>query len=121
MNHLGFPYRHDARGRTAEADSYHRHVANLVEQTLLTAPGERVNRPEFGAGLLELVFEPGAETLSEATEFLVRSSLQRWLQDVVQIDELLVHQDEGELVVELVYTVLSSGARLSQEIRRAGT
>jgi phage baseplate assembly protein W len=119
MTHLAFPYRFDARGRTAEVATHHQHVANLVEQTLLTAPGERVNRPDFGAGLLDMVFEPGSETVSDATEALVRASLQRWLQDLVRIETLRVHFDEGTLNVRLTYTVLETGQSLTQDVRRA--
>jgi len=118
MTHLAFPYRFDARGRTAEVESYHQHVANLVEQTLLTSPGSRVNRPEFGAGLLDMVFEPGSDTLTDATGFLVRSSLQRWLQDMVRIDALSVRFEDGLMIVELDYLVLETGQTLSQDVRR---
>ena len=48
---LNFPYRLDGRGRTQEA-SQQDYVTQLVEQVLFTTPGERVNMPDFGSGLL---------------------------------------------------------------------
>ena len=39
---LAYPYRFDHRGRTAEATD-ERHIRDLIEQVLFTAPGERVN------------------------------------------------------------------------------
>lgn len=124
MTQLAFPYRFDARGRTAEVGPYEQHVANMVEQVLLTAPGERVNRPEFGAGLLELVFEPGGDILGEATAFLTRAALQRWLSDILRIEALSVRADaagEGSLVVDLTYEVLATGAVLTQEVTRGAS
>lgn len=118
MTHLAYPYRFDARGRTAEQEDWHRHIANVVEQTLLTSPGERVNRPEFGAGLQDLVFEPGSDALVGAMDAMVRASLQRWLQDLVRVENLSVRYDEGFLVVDLDYEVLATGQRLSQDVRR---
>ncbi len=56
MTQLDFPYRISATGRSAttgDAD----HVRDLIEQVLFTAPGERVMRPDFGSGLLALVFD----------------------------------------------------------------
>ena len=35
-----------------------RHIREQIEQVLFTDPGERVFRPEFGAGVRRLVFEP---------------------------------------------------------------
>ena len=39
------------------------HIRDLIEQVLFTSPGERVMRPDFGAGLLALVFEPNSVEL----------------------------------------------------------
>ena len=118
MSHLAFPFAFDARGCTNEAGSFAAHVGDLVEQTLLVAPGERVNRPDFGAGLIDMVFEPGSDTLSDAADFLVRSSLQRWLQDVVLIEDLSVRQDDSQLIVDLTYMVLDTNVRQSQTVTR---
>ena len=68
-----FPYQFDARGRTAEADD-ERHIRDLIEQLLFTAPGERVNRPTFGSGLLQLVFAPNSPELAAATTLFARAS-----------------------------------------------
>ena len=78
MMHVDFPYRFDARGRTAETDEAD-HIHDLIEQVLFTSPGERVMRPDFGSGLLQLVFAPNSEVLAATTQVLVQSALQRWL------------------------------------------
>lgn len=118
MTHLSAPFRFDPLGRTAATEDGSAWVRDLVELTLLTGPGERVNRPEFGAGLLEMVFEPGGGTLGEATQFIVRSAVQRWLQDVILIEALEVETDEAMIVVQLIYTVLDTGERIDQTVER---
>ena len=53
---VSFPFQFDGRGRTLDPqDDY---LRQLVEQVLFTSPGERVNMPDFGSGLLQLPFAP---------------------------------------------------------------
>jgi phage baseplate assembly protein W len=102
--HIDYPFRVDDRGRTADttADDY---VRDLVEQVLFTAPGERVNRPTFGSGVLRLVFEPNGAEVASATEFLVQSSLQQWLADVVEVQAVEVGHEESVLRVAVQYRI----------------
>ena len=76
---------------------------------LFTAPGERVMRPDFGAGLLALVFEPNSSTLAATTQFLVQSSLQRHLSDLIAVNAVTVDNDNAALRVTVAYTVLEDG------------
>ena len=71
----------DGRGRTASTGDDD-HLRDLIEQVLFTAPGERVMRPDFGSGLLGLVFEPNGPGLAAATRHLVEAALQRELGDL---------------------------------------
>jgi hypothetical protein len=108
MQTLDHPYHFDGRGRTAttaEAD----HIRDLIEQVLFTAPGERVMRPDFGAGLLALVFEPNSSTLASTTQFLVQSGLQRHLSDLIAVNAVTVENVDAALQVSVVYTVLADG------------
>lgn len=99
---VDFPYRIDPRGRTADiADDPH--VRDLIEQVLWTAPGERVNRPTFGSGLLGLVFEPNADALAAATEHTVQGALQQWLGELIVVQAVDVRSDEGRLEVTVRY------------------
>jgi phage baseplate assembly protein W len=104
VTEIAFPFHVDGRGRTADTDADD-HVRDLVEQLLFTAPGERVNRPTFGSGLLRLVFEPNREELATALEALVQGSLQQWLADVVQVQRVDVTADEGTLTIVVEYVV----------------
>lgn len=99
-----------ASGRVAEA-GYPIHVAQMVRQVLLTAPGERVNRPDFGAGLRRLVFAANSEALRATTELLVRQSLVRSLAEHLVVHEVKVTstaEEEvlGQLVVVVKYELI---------------
>jgi phage baseplate assembly protein W len=100
--HLDFPFRIDARGATA-ATTEDDHIRDLVEQVLFTAPGERVNRPTFGCGVLRLVFEPGSDELATATGFVVQGALQQWLADLVEVHAVEVTSEDATLRVAVRY------------------
>jgi phage baseplate assembly protein W len=104
---VGFPYRFDSRGRTADADQ-NRHIRDLIEQVLLTSPGERLNRPEFGCGLLQMVFAPNSAELTTASQFLVQGALQQTLGDLITLNDVNVASDDSTLTVTIKYTVRST-------------
>jgi hypothetical protein len=108
MDTLDYPYRFDGRGRTATTDTTD-HIRDLIEQVLFTAPGERVMRPDFGAGLLTLVFEPNSTTLAATTTFLVQSALQQHLSHLIAVSEVLVENVDASLQVTVRYVVLAEG------------
>lgn len=104
-----FPYHLDPAGRTASVtgDDY---VRQLLEQLLLTSPGERVNRPDFGCGLLGVVFEPAA-ALPDGLTATISASVMQWLADVLDLDAVDVALAETTLSVDIGYTVRRSGRR----------
>lgn len=101
---LDFPYHFDTRGRTATT-SDDDHIRDMIMQVLFTAPGERVNRPDFGSGLLQLLFAPNSDELATATQFLVQGALQRWLGDVIVVEAVVVESDQSLLRVTVNYLV----------------
>ncbi|MBA2695149.1 MAG: GPW/gp25 family protein [Actinobacteria bacterium] len=117
MSHLDFPLHVDGRGRLAVTDPDD-HVRDMIHQVLFTSPGERVNRPDFGCGLLQLVFLPNSEPLAIATEFTVKSALQRWLGDVIQTERVTVRTEEETLRVEVTYRRLLDRVRESATFER---
>lgn len=102
MRALAFPYGVDRNGRTRTLED-DADVAALIEQVLFTAPGERVNRPDFGAGLQHLVFAPGGERLLAAVGPLAQGALQQWLGDLILVEAVDVTAEEGTLIVSLRY------------------
>lgn len=96
------------------------HVRDMIDQILFTAPGERVMLPDFGCGLLTLVFEPNSGLLAASTELLVRSSLQRWLGDLIDVRTVNVLAIDSELLVRIEYIRLVDGRKVTEEISVPG-
>lgn len=110
---IAFPFRIDRRGRTAHAD-HDDHIRDLIEQLLFTSPGERVMRPDFGCGLLDLVFTPNSPELASAVELSVQASLQR-LGELIEVASLDVVSEENAVRVHLRYVVRAT-ASLRDEV-----
>ena len=101
---IDYPFTFDGRGRTS-GTGYEDHVRDLIEQVLFTAPGERVNRPTFGCGLLQLVFAPNSDSLAAATQITVQAALQQWLGDVIEVAEVEVQNEDATLRVAITYSL----------------
>ena len=99
---VGFPFQLDTRGQAADP-GYERHVRDMIEQLLFTRPGERVNRPDLGCGLLEMVFSPETAEEASVTEHLARAALQRYLGDVVTVKALVVDARDTTLDIRVEY------------------
>jgi Bacteriophage baseplate protein W len=114
---VDYPYHFDQKGRTAQVGS-DEHIRDLIEQVLFTMPGERVNRPTFGSGLMELVFAPNSDELATATQFLVQGALQQWLGELIMVEEATVSAEESKLQITVVYTIRRSQERQVAQFNR---
>jgi phage baseplate assembly protein W len=78
---------------------------------LFTSQGERVNRPDFGSGLMQLVFAPNSEALVATVQLTVQGALQQWLGDLITVDDLSITAEESTLHVIVRYrnTIDGSG------------
>jgi Bacteriophage baseplate protein W len=103
-----FPDRIDGSGHTARTDR-DRHIRDMIYQVLFTTAGERVNRPDFGCGVLHLPFMPNGSVLATATQYLVQGSLTRWLDSVIQVLAVEVTAQDSTLTVRVEYTNRSTG------------
>jgi phage baseplate assembly protein W len=115
---LRFPYQFDGRGRTAEADEA-AYVRGLIEQVLFTSPGERVMRPDFGSGLMQLVFAPNSPELAATTQFLVQGALQQWLGNLIALEGVEVEAIDSTLRVTVRYAIRRTQAREVATFERA--
>jgi phage baseplate assembly protein W len=104
---VNFPYQFDGRGRTAQA-AMSDYVRQLVEQVLFTSPGERVNLPDFGSGLLQLPFAPNSAEMAAATQFTVQGALQKWLGSSVKVQSVVASAQDAVLTVTVTYTPLGT-------------
>ena len=114
-----FPYGFDGRGRTADAGE-EAYIRGLIEQVLFTSPGERVMRPDFGSGLMQLVFAPNSPELAATTQFLVQGALQQWLGGLIALDAVEVEAVESTLRVTVRYAIRRTGAGQVATFERGG-
>ncbi|HSW27203.1 MAG TPA: GPW/gp25 family protein [Burkholderiaceae bacterium] len=113
---IDHPIHFDAQGRTATTDETD-HVRDMIELLLFTRPGERVNRPDFGSGLMHSVFAPNSPELATALEFTTRAALQRYLGDLIEVRTLSVKADDAVLRVDLRYLLRRSGDIVAQSFQ----
>lgn len=115
--HINYPWRIDGRGRVAQATE-EAHIRQLIEQIIFTTPGERVNRPDFGTGVMQLVFAPNSEELATATEFMIQGALQQWLGELIQVEAVRVKSEEAILDVTIQYLIRRNQERQVAQISR---
>lgn len=104
---VNFPYQFDGRGRTE--DPLANSLRQMVEQVLFTMPGERVNLPDFGSGLMQLTFAPNSAEMAAATQFTVQGALQKWMSGLIKVQSVVATAVESTLTVRVTYTPLNTG------------
>lgn len=107
--HLAAPLALDGSGQTglATEDAY---LRGLIEHVLFTRPGERVMRPDFGSGVDALVFAPAGDELAQATKALVHGALQRFLGDLLRVEDVRVLAVDSTLEVTVTYLPLRAAS-----------
>jgi len=115
--YLGFPLSIDPATSAPRLSGRGAHVREQIEQVLFTNPRERVLRPEFGAGVLALVFEPNTAALAEVTKQRLMSSLAESLRGEVDPRSLTidVERDGVDLRIVICYTLATIGQTERQE------
>lgn len=115
---IAYPFRYDPRGRTAQAND-NDHVRDMIEQLLFTNPGDRVNLPDLGSGLQQMVFAPNSPELAAALQFTVQASLQRWLGDLIDIHSLTVTAVDSALQINVQYMIRATSQFTNAQFIRA--
>jgi len=101
---VDYPFHFDGRGRTA-ATTDDDHIRDMLEQLIFTSPGERVNRPDFGSGIMQLIFAPNSPELAATLQFTLQAAIQRWLGDVLELQALEVTSVDSLLTINVQYVV----------------
>ena len=114
---IDYPYHFDSAGRTAGTTGED-HIRDLIETVLFTSPGERVNRPAFGSGLMQLIFAPMDDALAATVQMSVQGALQHWLSDLIRVEGVQVESLDTTLRVQVQYTVLKTLERRSARFTR---
>jgi phage baseplate assembly protein W len=102
--YFNFPFKIDDNGRSSITNE-DQHIKNLIEQVLFTFPGERVNRPTFGSGLNQIIFEPNSDILAISIDTMIESSLNQWLNHLITVESVNVENKESVLEVTVKYVV----------------
>src|SRR5580692_6983046 len=108
---VNFPFQFDGRGRTLDPNGgvQQNYLRQLVEQVLFTSPGERVNLPDFGSGLLQLPFAPNSMEMAAATQFAVQGALQKWLSGYIKVVSVAASAEESLLTISVTFAPLATG------------
>jgi hypothetical protein len=92
-------------GEVTREPNYAAHVEQMMRQVLFTAPGERVNRPDFGCGLRRMVFAPNSVVAASLLKVQIRQALDKWLGTLIRVDDVVTHADGEVLRVTIVYLI----------------
>ena len=116
---IDYPFHFDQRGRTATTGD-NDHIRDMIEELLFTNPGERVNQPDFGSGLLQMVFAPNSPELAAALQFTMQAALVRFLGDLIDVSSLQVTANDSTLNVTLNYLVRATQETRTDTFQRTG-
>ena len=98
-------------GGVADEPDFARHVDQLIKHLLLTNPGERIHRPDFGCGLRRMVFSPNNPAAASLAKVTVLQALEKWLGTVIAVDDLSISARDERLEVSLRYVLLARQER----------
>ncbi len=109
---IRFPLAIDDRlGRLAQENDYEQYIKQLIRQVLFTAQGERINRPDFGAGVKRLIFTPNSPATASLAQTLIYQGLTTWLGTLIRTDDVQAEADNERLNITIVYTILARQER----------
>ena len=108
------------RGRLAEEENYAAHVEQMMLQVLFTAPGERINRPDFGCGVKRLVFAPNSEVSAALAQVTIFQALNKWLGTAITVNDVKALAIDSRMEIQIAYTLKARGERryLNLEVTR---
>jgi phage baseplate assembly protein W len=107
-----FPVRIDrARGELKQEPNLEPYVAQLIRQVLLTAPGERAHRPEFGAGLRRMVFAPNDDATAALLQTTIFQNLTQHLSQLITVNDVTARANNNVLEVTVIYTLKARGEK----------
>jgi phage baseplate assembly protein W len=95
-----FPLRIDGGSQQTGQSKYSDHVVQMIEQILLTTPGERWGNPTFGCGLRTLAFAPITQALQVSASMQVTQALGEWLGGVITVNNVEVSTSDSNAALE---------------------
>jgi phage baseplate assembly protein W len=89
-------------------------IRQLLFNWLFTRPGERLFRPQFGAGAMALVFEDGAQ-VEQTLINIMQSSLTEELGDLIEVLAVTSQREAGAVRVTVKYRFSAPGTEQGEE------
>jgi len=109
---IRFPIAIDDRlGRLAQENDYEQYIKQLIRQVLFTAQGERINRPDFGAGVKRLIFAPNSSATASLAQTLIYQALTTWLGTLIRTEDVRAEADNERLNITIAYIILARQER----------
>ena len=102
-------------GKLAEESDYDDHIKDLMMQVLLTNPGERINRPDFGCGIKQMIFAPNSQITADLAKITILQALDEWLGSVIDTNEVVNLIDDEAALLEIKQ---KAAAKLTPEERK---
>jgi phage baseplate assembly protein W len=101
-----------ALGTLLEETDYSRHVRQMMLQVLFTNPGERINKPDFGCGLRQMVFAPNSVASANLLKVLINKSLIKYLGTLITLNSVEVEPTDSTLNVNISYILKATQQKL---------
>ncbi|WP_419913163.1 GPW/gp25 family protein [Hoeflea sp.] len=112
MRSLSHPLRIDAGlSEMRQEPDTGAHVDQMLRQLLLTDPGERINRPDFGCGIRRMVFAPLNESAASLAQVTILTAIENFMSTVVETDKVEVKFESETIDIAIVYRLKTSGER----------
>jgi len=101
-----FPFGVDGRGGISMSRG-EKDIETAIIIILSTSKGERVMRPEFGASIADMVYQPNNATTAGLLAYHVREALARWEPriEVMEVDARPHPQEPGQMLIDISYRV----------------
>ena len=110
VQRIYYPFAINANvGRLRQEPDYDAYIVQLIKQVIFTGPGERINRPQFGAGVRQLLFAPNSIGTASLAQTMIFQALNTWLGTLIRVDQIDVAAEEEKLLINVNYTVLQKG------------
>ena len=77
-------------------------IAESITRILMTSPGERVSRPEFGCELRKLIFESQADIYVDDVKRIINKAINRF-EPRVNLKDIEINADENTLYVKIIF------------------
>lgn len=112
LHSIKYPFAIDQRlGTMMEENELDAHVRQMMMQILLTSPGERVNRPDFGCGIRRMVFAPNSDATASLLQVMITQALDKWLGDLINTEKVETKAINEKLEVKIVYMLKAKQER----------